>query len=162
MVIQGACVSVGELQDRRGDCSFLNALQFEQSSILHNRKAIDFLKHFVVASENGVCVTVTEGYYRHQTAFQRQLTARGMYKTGLVAVSAGADFPLLMISALSRNVLTADGEFIDLDEAERQIRKVPIVRRVLLYAADFHVSQLASQAVFVCCFGHDSFLQVSH
>ena len=63
-----------------------------------------------------------------------------MYKTGLVAISAGTDFPLLMISALSRSVLTAEGEFIDLEEAERQIRKVPIVRRVLLYAEDFQVS----------------------
>lgn len=57
-----------------------------------------------------------------------------------MASSAGEDFPLLMISSLSRNVLTAEGEFIDLEEAERQIRKVPIVRRVLLYADDFHVS----------------------
>ncbi|CDJ37395.1 hypothetical protein ETH_00027200 [Eimeria tenella] len=84
----------------------------------------------------GPCVSV--GYYRHQTAFQRQMTSRGMYKTGLVAVYAGPDLPLRIVSALSRNVLTAEGEFIDLEEAERQIRKVPIVRRALLYADDFH------------------------
>lgn len=68
------------------------------------------------------------------------MTSRGMYKTGLVAVYAGPDLPLRIVSALSRNVLTAEGEFIDLEEAERQIRKVPIVRRALLYADDFHVS----------------------
>ncbi|KAL8426024.1 hypothetical protein Efla_001942 [Eimeria flavescens] len=84
----------------------------------------------------GACVSV--GYYRHQTAFQRHLTTRGMYKTGLVAISAGAELPLLLVSTLSRNVLTAAGEFIDLEEAERKLRKVPIVRRVMLYADDFH------------------------
>ncbi|XP_026191410.1 uncharacterized protein LOC34617943 [Cyclospora cayetanensis] len=95
--------------------------------------------HVVTEGEiviQGACVSV--GYYRHQTAFQRQITNQGMYRTGLVAASAGSDFPLLMIGTLSRSVLTAEGEFIDLEEAERQLRKVPIVRRVLLYADDFH------------------------
>ncbi|KAL8448546.1 hypothetical protein Emed_003726 [Eimeria media] len=79
-------------------------------------------------------------YYRHQTAFQRHLTTRGMYKTGLVATSCGADFPLLLISTLPHTVLTSVGEFIDLEEAEKKIRKVPIVRRVMLYADDFNYS----------------------
>ncbi|CDI85905.1 hypothetical protein, conserved [Eimeria praecox] len=96
-------------------------------------------RHGVTEGEiviQGPCVSV--GYYRHQTAFQRHLTSRGFYKTGLVGVSAGDGFPLLLTSFLSRSVLTAEGEFIDLEEAERQIRKVHIVRRVLLYADDFH------------------------
>ncbi|CDJ30057.1 uncharacterized protein EMH_0054890 [Eimeria mitis] len=63
-----------------------------------------------------------------------------MYKTGLVGVSAGEDLPLLLTSAISRSVLTAEGEFIDLEEAERQIRKVHVVKRVLLYVEDFHFS----------------------
>lgn len=62
-----------------------------------------------------------------------------MFKTGLVGVSAGPDFPPLVVSALARNILTAEGEFVDLEEAERQIRKVPIVRQVFLYTGDFLV-----------------------
>ncbi|KAL8274182.1 hypothetical protein Esti_001867 [Eimeria stiedai] len=96
-------------------------------------------QHAVTEGEiviQGACVSV--GYYRHQTAFQRNLTTRGMYKTGLVATSCGADFPLLLISTLPRTVLTSVGEFIDLEEAEKKIRKVPIVRRVMLYADDFN------------------------
>ncbi|CDJ60953.1 Long chain acyl-coA synthetase, related [Eimeria maxima] len=96
-------------------------------------------KHSVTEGEiaiQGPCVSV--GYYRHQTAFQRQLTPRGLYKTGLVGISTGDGFPFLLTSSLSRSVLTAEGEFIDLEEAERQIRKVHIVKRVLLYVDDFH------------------------
>ncbi|KAL8431252.1 hypothetical protein ACSSS7_005400 [Eimeria intestinalis] len=109
-------------------------------SVLKNRK-----QHAVTEGEiviKGACVSV--GYYRHQTAFQRHLTPRGMYKTGLVATSCGEDFPLLLIGTLPRTVLTSVGEFIDLEEAEKKIRKVPIVRRVMLYADDFNVSRLRS------------------
>lgn len=93
-----------------------------------------FIRHF------DSLLLPSSGYYRHQTAFQRQLTPRGFYRTGLVGISAGDGLPLLLTSALPRSVLTAEGEFIDLEEAERQIRKVHIVKRVLLYVDDFHVS----------------------
>ncbi|CDI78967.1 AMP-binding enzyme family protein, related [Eimeria acervulina] len=93
-----------------------------------------FIRHF------DSLLLPSSGYYRHQTAFQRQLTPRGFYRTGLVGISAGDGLPLLLTSALPRSVLTAEGEFIDLEEAERQIRKVHIVKRVLLYVDDFHFS----------------------
>lgn len=103
-------------------------------------RSAEVVKYALLLPSAGLLCLLSKGFYRQHLAVHRHFSASGFYKTGLVVHAKTSH----LTGAFANACMTAEGEFVDLEEAERRLRRVPVVRRAFLHLDNFQVGSVTS------------------